>query len=159
RVAGAPGTRELDNAALLELDCDILIPAALANQVHVRNAARINARVIVEGANAPVTPQADRILQERGIAVLPDILANSGGVLVSYYEWVQNLKNESWSRAENLARLDHRMQEVTAEVVARHDTIAAHAAPALRAPDLRTAALAIAIERLARITLERGIWP
>ncbi|MEQ8496051.1 MAG: glutamate dehydrogenase, partial [Gammaproteobacteria bacterium] len=75
------------------------------------------------------------------------------------YEWVQNLKNESWSRAENLARLDHRTQEVTAEVVARHDEFSSNAGATLPPPDLRTAALAIAIERLARITLERGIWP
>lgn len=159
RVEGAPGSHAIDNTALLELDCDILVPAALANQIHRHNAPRINARLIVEGANAPITPQADRILQERGITVLPDILANSGGVVVSYYEWVQNLKNETWSRAENLARLDHRMQEVTAEVVSRHETMSGQREARRAPPDLRTAALAIAIERLARITLERGIWP
>jgi glutamate dehydrogenase/leucine dehydrogenase len=159
RVDGLPGTTTIDNETLLRLDCDILIPAALANQVHAGNAANVRARVIVEGANAPLTPQGDRILQERGIPVLPDILANSGGVVVSYYEWVQNLKHESWTRAENLARLDQRMQDTTAAVVGRLDTLLAERHDRLRPPDLRTAALAIAIERLSRITLERGIWP
>ncbi|MCB1748739.1 MAG: Glu/Leu/Phe/Val dehydrogenase [Gammaproteobacteria bacterium] len=159
RVDGLAGTTTIDNETLLTLDCDVLIPAALANQIHAGNAADVRARVVVEGANAPLTPQADRILQERGIPVLPDILANSGGVVVSYYEWVQNLKNESWTRAENLARLDARMQDATAGVVGRRDTLLAEHRDRQRPPDLRTAALAIAIERLSRVTLERGIWP
>ncbi|MGE0486259.1 MAG: Glu/Leu/Phe/Val dehydrogenase [Gammaproteobacteria bacterium] len=159
RVDGLPGTTTIDNETLLRLDCDVLIPAALANQIHAGNAADVRARIIVEGANAPLTPQADRILQERGITVLPDILANSGGVVVSYYEWVQNLKNESWTRAENLARLDQRMQDTTSAVVGRLDTLLAEHRDRQRPPDLRTAALAIAIERLSRVTLERGIWP
>lgn len=159
QVGGLPGTTTIDNENLLTLDCDVLIPAALANQVHAGNAADIRARVVVEGANAPLTPQADRILQERGITVLPDILANSGGVLVSYFEWVQNLKNESWTRAENLARLERRMEETTAAVAERHGALLGEHRDRQRPPDLRTAALAIAIERLSRVTLERGIWP
>ena len=159
QVTGLADTVSVENEALLELECDVLIPAALSNQIHVGNAGRIRARVICEGANAPITPQADRILQERGTIVIPDILANSGGVMVSYLEWVQNLRNESRPRAENLARLDDRMHASTAEVVARLGALREEGRNVRQQPDLRTAALAIAIDNLAGVTLERGIWP
>lgn len=158
-VVGAPGTETVSNEALLELECDILIPAALGEQIHAGNASRVRASLVVEAANAPVTPQAGDVLRERGITVLPDILVNSGGVVVSYYEWVQNLKNETWSLEETNLRLDERMRHCTEEVVARFDRIRSESRANRYPPDLRTAALAIAIERLAEVTLERGIWP
>ena len=96
-VVGLPDTMTLTNAELLELPCDILLPAALGNQIREDNAERIAARLVVEGANGPTTPAADLILQDRGIPVIPDILANAGGVTVSYYEWVQNIENETWT--------------------------------------------------------------
>lgn len=95
-VVGMPNTLTLTNEELLEIDCDILIPAATAFQINSDNAAAIKAKLIVEAANNPTTPVADEILQQRGIFVIPDILANAGGVTVSYFEWVQNQANEQW---------------------------------------------------------------
>ncbi len=95
-VVGMPNTLTLSNQELLEVDCDILIPAATAFQINNNNAAKIQAKLIVEAANNPTTPAADEILLKRGTYVIPDILANAGGVTVSYYEWVQNQANEQW---------------------------------------------------------------
>ena len=95
-LVGMPGTLSLTNEEMIELDCDILIPAAVSNQIHAGNAKNIKAKLIVEAANNPTTPTADVILQDKGIYVLPDIIANAGGVTVSYYEWVQNQANEQW---------------------------------------------------------------
>jgi len=159
-VVGVADTMTITNAELLELECDILLPAALGNQIHAGNAANIKARLVVEGANNPTTPQADRILQERGIHVLPDILVNAGGVTVSYYEWVQNQINEQWDydtttekmRAKIYAALDTvfiRWQSFVVGEESTHNHI----------PDFRTIALIIAIERVAHATLMRGIWP
>jgi glutamate dehydrogenase (NAD(P)+) len=158
-VTGARDTRAISNDELLTLECDVLIPAAIDNQINAGNAADIKAKLIAEAANAPITPQADRVLQDRGVTVLPDILVNSGGVVVSYFEWVQNLKNESWALKENNARLDQRMQQTTVHVINKLEALRGHRGVTRRPPDLRTAALAIAIDRLARVTLARGIWP
>ncbi len=98
--------KTITNSELLELDVDILVPAALENQITAENAGRIRARAIVELANGPITPEADEVLRSRGIPVVPDVLANSGGVAVSYFEWLQNLKHEHWSEAEVLKKLD-----------------------------------------------------
>jgi glutamate dehydrogenase/leucine dehydrogenase len=150
-VTGFEGARAVSNEDLLELPCDILIPAALENQIRGDNAARVQARLVVEAANGPTTPDADRILSERGIPVLPDILANSGGVTVSYYEWVQNNENEQWTLEEVLSKLQARMERATDAVLDTRER--------LSKVDLRTAAFALAIERVARVALDRGIWP
>jgi glutamate dehydrogenase (NAD(P)+) len=156
-VAGLAGSRPLTNAELLALECDVLIPAALENQIRRDNAAAVRARLVCEAANGPTTPAADRILFGRGIPVLPDVLVNSGGVCVSYFEWVQNNENEQWELAEVNQKLRVKMERATDAVMARQAEInrAGGVAPA----DLRTAALLVAIERVAQVALERGIWP
>ena len=164
-VVGTPGTRTITNEDLLELDCDILIPAALGGQIHADNAARLSTRLVLEAANAPVTPAADDILASRSIPVVPDILANAGGVTVSYFEWVQNNANERWELDEVHTRLRARMQRATDAVLDRWEKMRAEIASQGDASEgdepinWRTAALTLAIERLARVTLQRGIWP
>ena len=156
-VVGAPGTQTLDNAALLALDCDLLIPAALENQLRRDNAAAVRARLVCELANGPTTPAADRILGARGIPVLPDVLVNSGGVCVSYFEWVQNIENEQWDEDDVNVRLAGKMERATDAVLDRQQALARQFPD--RPPDARTAALVLAIERVAGVTLARGIWP
>ncbi|MBI2942072.1 MAG: Glu/Leu/Phe/Val dehydrogenase [Chloroflexi bacterium] len=149
-VARFMGTDPLGQAELLELPCDWLIPAALENQITRANAPRVRARVVVEGANGPTTPEADAILTERGILVIPDILANAGGVTVSYFEWVQDLQSFFWDEDEINAKLDKLMTRAFSAVSAiadRHDI------------DLRTAAHMLAIDRVAEATRTRGIYP
>ncbi len=159
-VVGLADTMTITNPELLELDCDILLPAALGNQIHAGNAEAIRARLVVEGANNPTTPAADRILQQRGIQVLPDILINAGGVTVSYYEWVQNQVNEQWDYATTTGKMRAKIETATDAVFDRWQRFAADAQnEAGDRPDLRTAALVIAIERVAHATLMRGIWP
>jgi glutamate dehydrogenase (NAD(P)+) len=158
-VRGAPGSRTITNEELLTLDCDVLIPAALENQIRRDNARSVRARLICEAANGPTTPTADRILLERGIAVLPDILANSGGVCVSYFEWVQNNENEQWDLDEVNHKLHTRMLRATDSVLDKQQEISRRAEAATAKIDLRTAALLVAIERVAQVALERGIWP
>lgn len=161
-LAGAPGTRPVNTDELLGLECDILIPAALENQIRRDNAAKVRARLIAEAANGPTTPAADRILFDRGIPVLPDILANSGGVCVSYFEWVQNIENEQWDVEEVNLKLKGKMERATDAVIAKQAELN-QSATAGRGPrgqaDLRTAAFVVAIDRVAGVALERGIWP
>lgn len=104
-IAGYPGTRSISNEELLQLDVDVLVPAALENVIHAENAALIKAKAIIEMANGPVTPEADEILWKKGILSVPDVLSNAGGVTVSYFEWVQNLHGYSWSKSEVFAKL------------------------------------------------------
>lgn len=164
-VVGMAGTRTVTNEDLLVLDCDILIPAAIGRQITKENAHLIKARMIVEAANGPTTPDADVILAKKGIAVVPDILANAGGVTVSYFEWVQNIDNEEWELNEVNAKMRKKMHQAVDTVVARLDELRAQSAnqeseTSTRVPaDLRTAALVVAIERVAKATLQRGIWP
>ena len=164
-VAGFAGGRPTNPAMLLTLPCDLLIPAALENQLRADNALRVRARFVVEAANGPTTPTADRLLFERGIPVLPDILTNAGGVTVSYYEWVQNLRMEEWEPDAIETKLKQKMQRATDAVLAKQQELngPSQAAPQDRAPlppaDLRMAAYVLAISRVARTTQERGIWP
>jgi glutamate dehydrogenase/leucine dehydrogenase len=158
-VVGLPETRTITNDDLLAWDCDILIPAALECQVHDRNAADVRAKLVVEAANAPVTPEADRILQERGVTVLPDIVANGGGVVVSYFEWVQNLQNQQWPLDEVEARLRTKMDAATDAIVERWKQICDdNNRKGSGMPTLRDAALVEAIRRLSDVILQRDIW-
>lgn len=149
-VAGFPGAEAISNADLLELPCDMLVPSAIEGQITADNAARVRARLIVEAANGPITPSGDAVLAERGIPVVPDILANAGGVIVSYFEWVQGLQQFFWSEEEVNANLD-RIMVRSFEAV---EQIAQG-----RGVDLRTAALIKAIDRVAEAVLIRGIYP
>lgn len=167
-VVGLPGSRTVTNNDLLELECDVLIPAALETQIRRDNAARVRARLIVEAANGPTTPAADRILAESGILVVPDILANAGGVTVSYFEWVQNIEYQRWELDEVNSRLRRRMRSAVDAVIDRWQRFqdsSANDEPDDKEStggsevDIRTAALVLAIERVSRVTLERGIWP
>jgi glutamate dehydrogenase (NAD(P)+) len=141
---------EITNQELLELDCDILVPAAIENQITKRNAPRIKAKIIAEGANGPTTPEADEILNDKGVFIVPDILANAGGVTVSYFEWVQNLQELIWSEEEVLDRLTRIMQRSFKEVL--------EISLAKKIP-MRTAALVLGIGRVAEATKLRGIYP
>ncbi len=161
-VVGMPGTRTVTNQELLTLPCDILVPAALENQITATNAPLVQAKLICEAANGPITPQADAILTERGIFVLPDVVANAGGVTVSYFEWVQNIENEQWDLEEVNRKLRKKMAAAVDTVVQRWWDLRQH--PRLATENgstlpLRTAAFVVAIERVAHVALERGIWP
>jgi glutamate dehydrogenase/leucine dehydrogenase len=164
-VSGTPSTKEIPARELLEVDCDILIPAAMENQITQENADRVAARLVVEAANGPTTPGADRILAERGVEVIPDILANAGGVIVSYFEWVQNLQNEKRDETEVDEGLRRRMYEATDEVLGtRARLLAAMASrspadPDLYPPDLRAAATVVAVSRTHATARARGVWP
>ena len=149
-VVGLPGTQNVSNQDLLLLPCDILIPAALENQLRADNAGRVRARIVVEAANGPTTPEADAILARRGIPVAPDILCNSGGVIVSYFEWVQARDGYFWSSEEVAARLRRLLERAFGRVQ--------HAA---REHDVtwREAATMLAVARVAEATLVRGIYP
>ncbi len=161
-IVGLPETLTLTNEDLLQLECDILIPAAMSNQICAHNANKINAKLVVEAANAPTTPLADDILYQRGIPVLPDILCNAGGVLVSYFEWLQNNQNESWELDVIEGKLKRKMEHAVDTVIDRWGRLLEDCKQScdkeLRS-DLRTMAHMIAIERVAKVTLERGIWP
>jgi glutamate dehydrogenase (NAD(P)+) len=149
-IAGAPGTEPIDNEALLTLDVDLLVLAALEGQITGDNADRVRARVLAEGANGPVTPDADPILAERGIVTVPDILCNSGGVIVSYFEWVQNLQSFAWPADQVADRLRH-------VINGAYDDVATMRAE--QGIDARLAAHAIAVERVAAASQIRGIYP
>ncbi len=172
-VAEFPGAKTITNAELLELPCDILIPAAFEKQITGANAERVQARLIVEAANGPLTPLADKVLHDRGIPVLPDILANAGGVTVSYFEWVQNIENEQWPEEEVNAKLRIKMERATDAVLRSYKDLDANLEQINTArrqyagddvepvpkPDIRTAAYVVAITRVAHVAMERGIWP
>jgi glutamate dehydrogenase (NAD(P)+) len=149
-VQGFPGTTDISNSQLLEVDCDILIPAALENQITNRNAGRIHAKVVAEAANGPTTPDADIELFQRGVFMIPDILCNAGGVTVSYFEWVQDLNRDHWSEAVVNEKLKGIMTKAFSETLAiaqREEC------------DMRTAAYMLAVQRVADATALRGLYP
>jgi glutamate dehydrogenase (NAD(P)+) len=148
-VEGFPGGEPIDNEGLFALDVDILIPAALENQITADNASSVRARILIEAANGPTTPEAHKILHERGIFVVPDILANSGGVTVSYFEWVQDRYGYFWEEREVNERLERKMCEAFAAVV---QTSVKYKV------DLRTAAYIVAISRVGTVTKMRGMY-
>ena len=149
-VVGFPGTEPVSNEELVTLPCDILVPAAVGGQIHPGNADKIKASLVAEGANGPTTPEADVILRERGVTVIPDILANAGGVVVSYFEWVQGLQYYFWRESEITARL----QEVMTRAFNR-----VWALGAKEGTDLRTAALMEGVKRVAEGYKVRGLYP
>ena len=145
-----PGSDNLDRDLFWDVDCDVLIPAALENQITAENAGRIRAKVVVEGANGPTTPAADDILHDKGVTVVPDVLANAGGVTVSYFEWVQDFSSFFWTEDEINARLERIMREAFAalwEVSEKHGVT------------LRTAAFIVACTRVLEARALRGLYP
>jgi glutamate dehydrogenase (NAD(P)+) len=149
-VAGFPEAEAISNADLLTLPCEILVPAALERQISEDNAGKIQCRILAEGANGPTTPEADVILRERGIFVIPDILCNAGGVIVSYFEWVQDLQNYFWTETQ----INRRLKQVL--IRAFHEVYAeAHRAQV----DMRTAALMLGVRRVATGSQVRGLFP
>jgi glutamate dehydrogenase (NAD(P)+) len=149
-VLGFSGAEALARAQFWSVPCDILVPAALEQQITVDNAAQIQARLVIEGANGPTTPEADDILAERGILVVPDVIANAGGVTVSYFEWVQDFSSFFWSEDEINARLVRLMREAFAAV---WQTAQQHKV------SLRTATFIIACTRMLQARELRGLYP
>jgi len=142
--------KQITNAELLELKCDILIPAALENQITKANAGKIKARIVGEAANGPTTPRADKILREKKVFLIPDILANAGGVTTSYFEWVQNLTREHWTLEQVNSKLENMMMKAFGDVykiMEKEET------------DMRTAALLLGVGRVAEAIKTLGLWP
>ncbi len=149
-VVGMPGASRMSNDDLLTLKCDILIPAALENVITLHNADQVKAKIVAEAANGPTTPHADEVLHRKGILVVPDILANAGGVTVSYFEWAQDLQGYFWEENEVNARLERVMKKAFADV---HETMRKHHT------HMRAGAYILAVGRVAEATLVRGLFP
>jgi glutamate dehydrogenase (NAD(P)+) len=149
-LAGFPGADLISAEELLELECTVLVPAALEGVITAENAGAVRARVVAEGANGPTTPEADDVLTDRGVLVIPDIVANAGGVTVSYFEWVQDLQEFFWEESEINQRLRHIISRAFHEVLDQGDR---------RKVSLRTAAYCVAVEKVAQATEVRGIYP
>ncbi|HXA41819.1 MAG TPA: Glu/Leu/Phe/Val dehydrogenase [Candidatus Solibacter sp.] len=149
-LVGCPGAENIDPEELLELDCTVLVPAALEGQITRTNAAKVRAKIVAEGANGPTTPEADDILQDKGALLIPDIVANAGGVTVSYFEWVQDLQEFFWEESEINQRLHHIMSRAYKQVSAKAGELSI---------SMRTAAYALAVDQVARATEVRGIYP
>jgi glutamate dehydrogenase (NAD(P)+) len=149
-LAGFRGAEAITNDELLLLECDVLAPCALEQVITEENAAQVKAGIIVEGANGPVTPAGDEILEDKGVLVLPDILANAGGVVVSYFEWVQGLQEYFWKEAEVNAKLNDILTRAFNETWATMDS---------RGVSMRLAAYGLAVQRVAEATVTRGIYP
>ena len=150
KLSGLLGTEMVTNTELLELPCDVLVPAALENQITRSNASRVKARLVIEAANGPTTPEADLILDDRGIRVIPDILANAGGVTVSYFEWVQGLQHFFWEEREINTRL---------EAIMSHSYWAVRAKSDKQQTNMRMGAYLLAVARVAEVTEMRGMYP
>jgi glutamate dehydrogenase (NAD(P)+) len=149
-VVGMPGTSRISNDDLLTMKCDILIPAALENVITLNNADQIKAKIVCEAANGPTTPHADEVLARKGIFLIPDILANAGGVTVSYFEWVQDLQSFFWPVSEVNTKLEGVMRQAFTDV---HESMRKHRA------HMRTGAYVLAVGRVADATLVRGLFP
>jgi glutamate dehydrogenase (NAD(P)+) len=149
-VLGFQGANSIDKTELLELDCTVLVPAALENQITRSNAAKIKARIVAEAANGPTTPDADDILFRNDVLVIPDILANGGGVTVSYFEWLQNLRREYWSEEEVNSKLDSNMSSAFDDVYNNHKKFGVN---------MRMASTLLAINRVVDAIRIRGLWP
>jgi glutamate dehydrogenase/leucine dehydrogenase len=149
-VVGMPGASRISNEDLLALKCDILIPAALENAITLHNADQIKAKILAEGANGPTTPHADEVLNRRGIFVIPDILANAGGVAVSYFEWAQNLQGAHWQDTEVNQRLDFVMRRAFEDVYTAMRKHRTHS---------RAGAYVLAVSRVSEAMLTRGLFP
>ncbi|HKX81826.1 MAG TPA: Glu/Leu/Phe/Val dehydrogenase [Nitrososphaera sp.] len=149
-VTGFPGSKSITNEEVLETDCTILIPAALENQITGKNAANIKAKLVAEAANGPTTPEADNVLYKKQIMVIPDILANGGGVTVSYFEWLQNLRREYWSESEVNERLDKNITKAFLDVYATHEKYGVN---------MRKASTVLAVNRVVEAIQLRGLWP
>jgi len=149
-LTGFRGAEAITNDELLLLECDVLAPCALEQVITEENAAQVKAKIIVEGANGPVTPAADDILEDKGVLVLPDILANAGGVVVSYFEWVQGLQEYFWKEAEVNAKLNDIVTRAFNETWATQES---------RSTSMRLAAYGLAVQRVAEATTTRGIYP
>lgn len=149
-IAGFPGTKAISNEELLELPCDILVPAAVEGQIRADNAPRLQCKILAEGANGPTTPDADSILAERGITVIPDILCNAGGVVVSYFEWVQDLQQFFWAEDEVNERLRRILGKAFDALWERAD---------IADTTLRNASLDVAVSRVAEALTVRGLYP
>ena len=149
-VQGFPGSKDITNAQVLEVDCDILIPAALENQITERNAGKVKAKLIAEAANGPTTPEADEIFWKAGKFMIPDILCNAGGVTVVYFEWVQDLNRDHWSEQVVNDKLKGIMVKAFQETlaIARREKVY-----------MRTAAYLLAVKRVAEATPMRGLYP
>jgi glutamate dehydrogenase (NAD(P)+) len=145
-----PDVDSVTNAELLELPCDVLVPAALENQLTARNASRVKAHLIIEAANGPTTPDADHIFGDRGITVVPDILANAGGVTVSYFEWVQDLQRFFWAENEINNRLESIMTRAYRATCNKSEE---------QEVNLRMGAYLLAVSRVAEATELRGVYP
>jgi glutamate dehydrogenase/leucine dehydrogenase len=171
-VVDMPATKPLGPKEVLEVPCHVLIPAAMESQITTANAREIQARVVIEAANGPTTPEADDLLSERGISVIPDTLSAAGGVVVSFFEWSQNLANEHWPEAEvndklraTMTRAGDTMVTTRAALLDQFDEYERAwrdvnpDGPGLAHPDLRIAAHVVAIQRCRQATEERGIWP
>ena len=142
--------KNITNEELLETKCDIVIPAALENQITKANSDNIKAKIVVEGANGPTTPEADKVLHEKGTVLVPDILANSGGVTASYFEWVQNLTREHWTLEEVNRKLENKMVKAFNDVykISKQEE-----------SDMRTAALMLSVGRVSEAIKTLGLWP
>ncbi len=149
-VQNFEGCQNITNEELLELECDILIPAALENQITGKNVDRIRAKMVAEAANGPTTPEADKVLDEKEICLIPDILCNSGGVTVSYFEWVQNLTREQWPLDKVNKKLEEKMSKAFNDVVAIAER---------EESDMRTGALMLGVGRVANAIKTLGLWP
>jgi glutamate dehydrogenase (NAD(P)+) len=149
-LAGFRGAEPISNEELLLLECDVLAPCALEQVITTDNAAEVKAKIIVEGANGPITPAADEILEDKGVLVLPDVLANAGGVVVSYFEWVQGLQEYFWKEAEVNAKLNDIITRAFNETWATMES---------RGTSMRLAAYGLAVQRVAEATTTRGIYP
>ncbi|HVR72371.1 MAG TPA: Glu/Leu/Phe/Val dehydrogenase [Vicinamibacteria bacterium] len=149
-VVGYKGAERITNEELLQIKCDVLVPAAIESQVTLKNASRVRARVVAEAAHGPTTPGADRVLRDHGVLVIPDVLCNAGGVTVSYFEWAQNRQGFSWDPAQVQRELERFVKRAFQEVHerSRRDKL-----------DMRTAAYVLAVGRVAEATRVRGLFP